>query len=145
MEQKVIATYEAVQVGEHLGPVHYEITKEDVTMELEKMQDNGEHLTMPNGRRAAPPTIINGNCFKVWRTKYSMFDVVHTKANLSFLRPIVPPLKVTASGVTVDKYIRRGREYCVLETVTRDDLGNELTRARDVLLINASVRHQGER
>ena len=140
-QEKVRATIETVVVGEHLGPVEYELTEEDIAAYRERTQDGGESLTLPDGRQAAPPTITAGDYNKVLGTKYSTFDVIHTKAQHEFKKPIVPPAKLNASGVVVDKYIRRGREFLVIETVTVDEQGEEVVRSRNVWLINASVRH----
>lgn len=139
--ERIRATYETVEVGERLGPVEYGLTEEDVASYLERVQDEGEALVLPDGRRAAPPTITAGDYNRVLTTKYSTYDVVHTKARHEFKKPIVPPMRLRAWGTIVDKYIRRGREYLVIETVTEDESGAEVVRSRNTWLINASVRH----
>lgn len=140
-QERIQATYETVEVGEQLGPVEYELTEEEMASYLERVQDSGEALESPDGKRAAPPEITSGDYTKVLATKYSAYDVIHTRASHQFKKAITPPVKLTASGTIIDKYIRRGREYLVIETVTRDESGDEVVRSRNTWLINASVRH----
>lgn len=141
--ERIRATFETVAVGEQLGPVEYDLSEQAVRDYIELVGDiDADRLRLPDGRVASPPSVIGGDYSKVLSTKYSTYDVVHTHAQHRFLRPIVPPVHVISSGTVIDKYIRRGREYLVIETVTRDSEGHDLAVSRNTWLINASTRHE---
>lgn len=142
---QVPPTMESVVVGEELGPVEYDLTENEVAAFADRIENMSvERLTLSDGRRAAPPTIIGGDYVKVLRTRYGGGDTgpVHTHAKYRFLRPIVPPLHIVVTGKVIDKYIRRGREYLVVRTVTSDGEGNELAHGENTWWMNISVHHE---
>lgn len=143
--EKVRATLETVTVGEELGPVEYDLAEDDVAQFIDRVENvSAERLLLPDGRRAAPSTVIGGDYVKLLTTKYSTYDVVHARAKHRFVRPIVAPVHIVVTGKLTEKYLRRGREYLVVETVTRDGDGNELAVSENTWLINASVRQEPE-
>ena len=140
-QDQIPARIETVIVGEQLGPVEIDIREEDVEAYGDNVQDGGSLLTLADGRHAAPATITAGDYVKVMGVKYSPAGAIHTKAAHEFKKAIVAPAKLSASGVIVDKYIRRGREFVVIESVTVDETGAEVVRSRNTWMMNPSVHH----
>ncbi len=138
-DERVQATYDSVEVGEHLGPITYEVDEETARL-ARKSSDGAGGLLLADGRAAMPPSIAMGDYTKLIESKYSTYDMVQAKTAHEFLKAVVTPVTLSVRGRIADKYLRRGREYIVVEATTEDESGDCVAQTRVTLLVNASRR-----
>ena len=142
-DERLMATIESVKVGEEFGPIEYDLTEDSFPHYVDLEVVSTKRLELPNGRRAAPnSTMFLDHHNKVFASKYSTLGTIHARARHRYVRPLVPPVHVVVTGKIVETYIRRGREYYVIETVMRDGEGNDLVISENTWMMNASVRHE---
>lgn len=141
-EQKVIKDLDEVLVPDELGPVSYTVTQDDVEEFLKRVGDPNPWYRedSPFGGPIVPPTYTAGDYTKLLGTKYSAYDVVHTHAAHEYMTPVRVGDILTAKGVLVEKYIRRGREYIVVDSATTNQNGEVVVKSRNTWLVNASKR-----
>ena len=139
------ATWATVHVGEELPGAVYDLTEESlIEWRNRTIPGIGEWLVLPDGRRAAPVSIISADYAKVMYQKFSALGLAHARSRLEPVKLLIPPLRVAVAGKIVDKYIRRGREYFDVEVTIRDDTGDLLVRNLNSYWMNASVRHESD-
>ena len=141
IEKRVPATIEVIQVGERFGPIEYLLAEKDVAAYMGEGQDGGECLTLPDGRRAAAPTITARDYGRLLTTKYLTDTAAYAKVYQEYKKPVVAPVALTVAGAIVDKYIRRGREYLVLEVDTHDDASDLVAISHHTIWINTAALH----
>jgi acyl dehydratase len=71
---------------------------------------------------------------RLFKTKYSTAGNVHTRHQTQFLNPARIGKKIRLSGKLVEKYIKRGREYLVVECRSVDEDGVEICRDRRTII-----------
>ena len=94
----------------------------------------------PFGGPVANPVLIVAQHARLFKTKYATEGNVHTRHETQFLNPARIGKKIKIYGKLVDKYIRRGREYLVLECRSVDEDGVEICRDRRTIAIRYTKR-----
>ena len=77
---------------------------------------------------------------RLLKTKYVTAGNVHTRHETRFLNPPRIGKKIHVYGTLVDKYIKRGREYLVLECRSVDEDGVEICRDRRTVMTRYAKR-----
>lgn len=141
-EQQVIRSLDDIPVPDELGPVTYEVTPESVAGYLDRVDDPNPWYRdgSPFGGPVAPPAFTANDYVKLLLTKYSNYDVVHTHATHEYLSPVMLGDVLTAMGAVVEKYVRRGRAYIVVESTTSNQEGQTVVKSRNTWLVAASKR-----
>jgi acyl dehydratase len=88
----------------------------------------------PFGGPVANPILIVAQHVRLFKTRYATAGHVHTRHQTQFLNPARIGKKITLSGKLVDKYIKRGREYLVVECRSVDEDGVEICRDRRTII-----------
>jgi acyl dehydratase len=88
----------------------------------------------PFGGPIANPILIVAQHVRLFKTKYSTAGHVHTRHQTQFLNPARIGKKIRLSGTLVEKYIKRGREYLVVECRSVDEDGVEICRDRRTII-----------
>ena len=94
----------------------------------------------PFGVPIANPALLVAQHVRLFKTRYATGGNVHTRHDTQFLNPARIGKKITVSGTLVDKYVRRGREYLVVECRSVDEDGVELCRDRRTIVIRYATR-----
>jgi acyl dehydratase len=87
----------------------------------------------PSTRRASSATAI-------FKTRYATAGNVHTRHETQFLNPARIGKMIKVYGTLVDKYLKRGREYLVMECRSVDEDGIEICRDRRTIIIRYAKR-----
>ena len=74
----------------------------------------------PSGRRAAPPTLAAAYIMEVMRARGGPPGGVHAKQKFTFLRAPEVGDVLFSQGQVVEKFEKKGRNYVVATTETRD-------------------------
>jgi hypothetical protein len=73
-------------------------------------------------------------------TKYDSHATVPTRLIQKNIRPTKVGEKLMLSGTLIDKYIKRGLEYAVIESVLTDEGGKVVRRVIDHFLLSLERR-----
>jgi acyl dehydratase len=142
MEEKQVFKYEDIEIGEELE-ASYEL---NLDLVREYAQGIGDHNPwfledcQPLGGAVAHPTLIAYKNLQLVKSKYSLAGCVDVSHEIQFLRPARVGQTIQLKGRLVDKYIKREREYLVVEYLAMDEQGNELCRDRNTLLLRYQKR-----
>jgi acyl dehydratase len=94
----------------------------------------------PFGGPVANPILIVAQHVRLLKTKYVAAGNVHTRHETQFRNPARLGKKIRISGKLVDKYIKRGREYLVVECHSVDEDGVEICRDRRTIITRYEKR-----
>lgn len=127
--------YEAVEVGEEFGPIELLVDDHAIKSFAFAMDDYNPWYfggATPFGCRVAPPALVAKHLLVVFLSKYDPNLVVglHQKEEIWCHRPVPCGSRLTLSGKYVNKYVKRGKGYVVLEAEARDEHGRVLVRQR---------------
>jgi acyl dehydratase len=131
------ATYENVEIPEALGPV--EVLVDDFKVRKFAFTQDDHHPWFfgpdnPWGRRVGHAALLANDLLNVFYSKYDRNTIVglHTQEELWFGRPAFVGERVTISGTYVEKYVKRGQGYVVMEAQGIGEDGQTLLRHRGV-------------
>lgn len=129
---------EEAQVGEELGPIRYKVSEKLVKKSVELVDEpHPWYLSnSPFGGPIVPPLIIASDYIRAWSVKFFGEEPIHTKAEHHYINPAKVGKELIVTGKVTDRYNKRGRDYLVFETVTKDEDGLEIVRSKNTLLIN---------
>ena len=123
-----------VEVGEAVGPVSYVMTRERAQFAASNLGIT-EFETDASGNLLAPGCATDNDYLMIMAEGFTAKEPVHTKADNFYINPPTIGKRMTVSGEVTDKYTKRGRDFVVFETITRDQDGREIVRSRNTLLI----------
>ncbi len=124
------ATYEEITVGQSLGEMEWEITDELIDLQCQLDQDFDPMFFPPAGQpRIAPPQITYRPPRWLISRTYNVRGLF-VGWEMESLGEIRSGMKVKVAGSIADKYIRKDREFVVVEAVGRDAAGSVLFRTR---------------
>lgn len=128
-------TYEAVEVGETFGPLVLDVDDHFVKSYAFALDDYCPwHMREPSpfGGRLAPAAGVAKKLLHIFMTKYDPNALVglHQKEEIWYHAPVRFGSRVTLTARYVDKYVRRGKGYVVLDGEAHDADGNLLVRQR---------------
>jgi acyl dehydratase len=141
MTAKEPIVFEDMSVGEEYTD-EYLLTPELAREYATGIEDpNPWHLEhSPFGGPVANPILIVAQHVRLFKTKHATAGNVHTRHETQFLNPARIGKKIKVSGKLVDKYIKRGREYLVMECRSVDEDGVEICRDRRTIITRYAKR-----
>lgn len=129
------ATFENLQIGAEMGPMHVEVTESRVKSYAFCMDDYRPwHFDdSPFGGPVAHADLLANDLLNIKYTTYDRMTVagLHTEQELTFLRPVPVGETVTVTGRYTEKYTRRDNGNAIMEAEARDNAGNVLIRHRN--------------
>ena len=132
--------FDQIKVGEQLGPWFIEVTEQAVRDYCDDWDDhNPLYLkgTADGGLPVAPPAFMAGLAsFRLLGRKYNAQATIGTKTEHQNLRPVLVGETLRFEGSIVEKYIKRGLEYVVIDYTAFDAAGNATRRSRDHILLS---------
>lgn len=132
--------FDSIVIGEELGPWSVEITVAVVRDYCSDWDDpNTLYLkgTADGGPPIAPPAFMAGlACFRLLARKYNASGTIGAKTEHENLRPIRVGETLRTEGRIVEKYIKRGLEYVVVESTAYNDAGQPVRNSRDHILLS---------
>lgn len=140
-------TYENVYIGESFGPVELVLDDFFLRSYAYALDDYSgmqiiDGLAKPVGY--VPPHMIVSDLMQIFLTVYDRDKVVglHQKEEVIHYKPVPVGAKLTLTGTYVDKYMKRGKGYTVLESIARDDEGDivVLQRSTEVMRIPDGIK-----
>lgn len=130
-----------MQIGEEYTD-EYLLTPEMARDYAEGIEDaNSWYLEQsPFGGAVANPLLIVAQHVRLLKTVYDASGNVHTRHESQFVNPARIGKKIRLSGKLVEKSIKRGREYVVVECCSVDEDGIEICRDRRTIIIRYAKR-----
>lgn len=131
--------FDSITVGEKLGPIDYPIKSGHVKQYTEDWEDpNPAYLEDSSfGGPIVPPAYRAGlDSFTLLATRYNSRATVGVTTEHKFIRPLKPDQTVTVTGVLVDKYVKRGIEYVVIEYEMKDESGALIRESADRIALS---------
>lgn len=127
--------WEDIEIGETFGPVHAVVSEHLVKAHAFALDDYhrwtwGE--SSPFGRPIAHASILANDLLLIFESVYEDDIGLHTEEQLWFHNPVFIGERVVLTGQYVDKYMRRGKGYVVLESEARGEDGRLLLKHRGV-------------
>ena len=131
-----IKSWEEVHIGDELGTIQYSVSPEMVREYVESLDDPDPWYLedSPFGGPVVPPFYLCNDYLSVlFRVGYPIGQI-HARAEHEFKCSIKHGMQLTVRGRVADMYVKREREYMVIETITTDQDGNEISRGKSTLL-----------
>jgi acyl dehydratase len=128
------ARFELVDIPEELGPLEVLVDDHKVKAFAFTQDDYGSWYLRrsPWGRRIGHASILANDLLNVYYSRYEPAIGLHADEELWFNEPVFVGERVTIRGRYVDKYVKRGKGYVVLESEARGEDGRLLARHRGV-------------
>ncbi len=119
-------------VGRYYGERRIEITPELVAHYASAVQDQNPWYfgASPFGGPVAPALILHSEVYHTIDWYLSYFGNLHARQEWEIFAPIMVGDAVTARRQIVERYLKRDREYVVMEVGCYDDDGRLLNRGR---------------
>ena len=131
--------FETIVIGEELGPWSVDITPDAVQRYCDDWDDhNPLYLvgTADGGPAVAPPAFMAGlTGFRLLARKYTATSTIGAKTEHRNLRPIRVGETMRTEGRIVEKYVKRGLEYVVIESESYNAAGEMVRTSRDHILL----------
>ena len=129
--------FQDTYIGEGLGPVRYKVTQEMVAYALSQMLGSSSWYSDDTlfGGPIAPSTVTDNDYAVAYRDKFTDEASLHAKAEHHYSNPPFIGKDLIVTGKVSDKYSKRGRDFIVFETVTRDEDEREIVRSKNILVI----------
>ncbi len=135
--------FDQIEVGQELGPIETPASANAVRRYCEDWQDpNPLYLQdSPFGGPVVPPAFMAGlTGFQLLGSRYNARATIGAKTEHENINPCRVGKKLITRGKIADKYIKRGLEYVVIESVSVDEDGLEIRRSRDHILLGIERR-----
>jgi acyl dehydratase len=141
MDETQAMVFENLPVGEEYVD-EYILTPELARDYAEGIDDrNPWYLEQsPFGGPVANPLLIVAQHARLFKTKYATAGNVHTRHETQLLNPARIGKVIKVYGKLVDKFLKRGREYLVMECRSVDEDGIEICRDRRTIIIRYAKR-----
>ena len=135
-----------IVVGETLGPLETVVDGKVIEKYCDEFRDyNPLYLEdSPFGGPVVPPAfmeVFTGP--KLLGTKYRAQSPVPTKSVYEFINPARVGKRLITTGKIVDKYVKRGLEYVVIEAMMVDEDGVEIRRNIHHIVLSLEERATG--
>lgn len=131
--------FEHIVVGEELGPWNITITEEVVRDYCDDWDDHNPLYirgTADGGPPIAPPAFMAGlTGFRLMGGKYNAAATIGAQTEHQNLRAIRVGETMRTEGRIVEKYIKRGLEYVIIESTSYDEAGTPIRHSRDHILL----------
>lgn len=128
--------WDEVHVGDELGTLQYSVSPEMVKEYVESLDDPDPWYLedSPFGGPIVPPFYLGNDYIRVLVQAGYPVGQIHARAEHEFKRPIKHGMQLTLRGRIADMYVKRERKYMVIETITTNQDGNEISRGKTTLL-----------
>ncbi len=140
--------FESIVLHEPLGPVEVRVSERAARRYTEDWEDpNPLYLEgAPYGGPLIPPAFYAGlTGFQLLSTRYNTRATVGARTEHRFIAPARAGSTLITAGTATEKYVRRGLEYVVVESTTRDQDGREIRWSRDHILLGVERRPDAPR
>ena len=120
---------ETVELPLRMGPTPLEVTEELVEGWLEALAPcpASERLV---SRGFAPPQVLTGNTVFLAFRHYDLVGGIYSREQVTYCRPIRIGETLTVEGEIAATYLREGRRYRLMCSVSRDAAGRVVARSR---------------
>jgi acyl dehydratase len=131
--------FDQLNIGDKFGPRPFDTSEKAVERFCNEMGDQNPLWlkASPWGGPVTPPllsaTLIG---LGMIGSKYDSHATVPVKLIQKNIKPIFVGAKINQSGILIDKYIKKGLEYAVIESVLADENGNEYRKVVDHFLLS---------
>jgi hypothetical protein len=135
--------FDDIVLHQALGPIEVRASENAVRRYCEDWQDpNPMYLeASPWGGPVVPPAYFAGlTGFQLLATRYNARATIGAKTEHRSIRPARVGSRLITRGSVVEKYLRRGLEYVVVESETHDDDGLAIRWSRDHILLGLERR-----
>jgi acyl dehydratase len=135
--------FDSVVLHEPLGPVEVSVSANAVRRYCEDWDDPNEIYleSSPFGFPVVPPMFLAGlTGFQLLGSRYNARATVGARSEHRSIQPARVGSRLITAGSIVEKYLRRGLEYVVVESRTRDQDGRDIRWSRDHILLGVERR-----
>ena len=125
---------EDAKVGDAIGPYRYKVTREMVAFAASKEMLSSSRYS---GESSIAPSALTDNDYSLaFLIQYSPGDAIHTKAENRYINPPIVGKDLIVTGAVSDRFNKRGKDFLVFETTTRDEDGREIVKSKNTLLLS---------
>ena len=119
-----LLTFASANIGTDLGSLEYMLSAEKLNLFRIACGDSG----------ALYPTIATKDFYYLLQNRFTVGLMLHAKHESTYLEP--PPLgeRLKVTGRIVDRYVRRGRGFVVVESFTTAGASQPIVRSRTTFL-----------
>jgi len=131
--------FDDIAIAQELGPTEIPVNEKIVRDYCDEFKDhNPIYLSRsPFGGPVVPPLFqATLHDLGLLRTKWDPHATVPSKTEHELINPARIGKGLSATGKIIDKYIKRGREYVVVQSVIVDEDGLEIRRCLDHVLLS---------
>lgn len=126
--------FDEIKIGEVLGPWEIQISPQTIEQYCKEYDDyNPMYMdNSPFGYPVVPPAFLATYWdLRLLHTKYDAHATVPYKTEQEFINPAKVGKRLIANGKIVDKYVRHGLEYLVIESTLTDEDGVLIRKMTD--------------
>lgn len=135
--------FDAVVVGEELGPVTYR-TDAATAADYARDWDDSNPLYVEGsalGSPLLPPAHMAGlACFALIARRYDASGTLNAESEHENLKAVPVGETLTVRGRITEKFVRRGLEYIVVQSEMYDAVGDLVRRSLDHLVLSLDRR-----
>jgi acyl dehydratase len=119
-------------VGQYFGEREIDITPDLIQHYESSVEDHNPWYSgdSPFGGAVAPALLLHSECYHTVDWYLSYFGNLHARQEWELFHPVMAGDKVTCRRQIVDRYLKRDREYLVMEVGTYAPDGRLLVRGR---------------
>jgi len=135
--------FDELKIGDKYGPVEFDTSAKAIGQYCDEMRDHNPIYLKdsPFGGPVVPPllsaTLLG---LRMVGTQYDSHATVPTQLIQKNVCSAKVGEKLTLSGTLIDKYIKRGLEYAVIESVLTDEKGKVVRHVTDHFLLSLERR-----
>jgi acyl dehydratase len=135
--------WENIEVGEEFGPVEVAISDHDLKSYAYAVDDFHPWYVQnsPFGARVVPPGLLALALFNLVYCTYDrgLLHGLHAREELQLFGPVGLGQSVRLRARVVDKFLKRGEQYIVVDGHATDDRGKTLIRTRQAEILRENV------
>ncbi len=124
--------FHEVPVGTDLGSIEYEVDEGMVRRHMQATHQSP--YPERDGHQLAPVSLLASDGLLLVEPNYDLSEAVHAGQRLEVVNPPIVGSRVTVKGTLAEKFEKGGRHYLTVETVSEEDQGRLLARARTVVV-----------
>lgn len=135
--------FESIELHEPLGPVEVHASQAAVQRYCEDWTDPDPLYleASPFGAAIVPPAYFAGlTGFQLLSTRYKTRATIGAKTEHHNIAPAFVGARLITRGQVVEKFVRRGLEYVVVESETHDQDARPIRTSRDLILLSLERR-----
>ena len=135
--------WDSIEIGGTLGPIDYVVSEKAVANYCDDWKDPNPMFLKdsPFGGPVIPPAFRAGlDSFRLLATRYDSHATLGFSTEHEFINPVPVGKKLIVTGTLTEKYIKRDREYVVIEYTTTDEDGTLIRKSVDHIVLSP-VKH----